>query len=468
MRPPSDALRRKRVDNAAAAHALAIYLSALDAVRADRLVLSAVGREGDTLRMDGQAFPLGGYERVYVVGAGKAATGMAQAIEKRLGDHLTEGVVVTKYGHGGPTRKIRVLEAGHPIPDEGSVAAGRAIHALAQRAGERDLVLVLISGGASALMELPHEGITLDDLRVTTDLLLRAGATIDELNAVRACLSQLKAGGLARAAHPATVVCLVLSDVLGNPLHVIGSGPCVDTPIDPRAAEEITARYAVQDKIPARVLEFLSHLRPSPLHPVTLSPLHVIVGDIWTALEAARNAALERGLRPCALTGSVRGEAREVAQVFAGIARDLPRTCQKTGVDCYIAGGETTVTVRGRGTGGRSQEIACAAVPILDGVEGVALLAAGTDGTDGPTDAAGGLVTGETMAKARAAGLRVEAALRENDAYPFLQAVDALLLTGPTHSNVGDLVLMTWSGAAGRIDGQEETASCADCGTGRR
>jgi len=435
-----------QANNPAAEHALAIYLSTLDAVRADRLVLSALAREGDTLRVGGHELRLSDYEAVCVIGAGKAATGMARAVEERLGDSLTEGVVVTKYGHGGPMRRIRVMEAGHPIPDENALAAGRAIHDLARRADEKDLVLCLISGGASALMELPHEGITLGDLREATDLLLRAGATIDELNTVRACLSQLKAGGLARAAHPATVVCLVLSDVLGNPLHVIGSGPCVDTPVNPQAAQAILARYNLSDTIPPAVQHHLARFLPSSLPPFLPSSLHVIVGDIWTALHAAREAANRRGLTSCILTGYVRGEAREVAQVFGGIARDLPQTYPETGINCYIAGGETTVTVRGNGKGGRSQEIACAVAPILDGVPCVALLAAGTDGTDGPTDAAGGLVTGETMEKARAAGLSVEAALRNNDAYPFLQAVGGLLLTGPTHSNVGDLVIAVSSG----------------------
>jgi glycerate 2-kinase len=451
-------------DNPAAAHALAIYRTALDAVRADRLVLDALRRDGDMLHVGDRSVDLTAFEHVFVVGAGKAAAGMAQAAEERLGEFLTEGVVVTKYGHADakneemgkwgngemtsqrpsdPTTqrpKMRVMEAAHPVPDAASVEAGRAIRDLAARAGENDLVLCLLSGGASALMELPQEGITLDDLRATTDLLLRAGAVIEELNAVRACLSQLKAGGLARAARPAQVLCLVLSDVLGNPLHVIASGPCMETPVDHRAAQAILKRYDICDAVPTNVNAHLVTL--SPCHPVTSSPPHVIIGDIWTALRAARDEAARRGLRSCILTGWVTGEAREVGKVFGGIARDLPRALAETGTDCYIAGGETTVTVRGKGRGGRSQEIACAAAPLLAGVENVALLAAGTDGTDGPTDAAGGLTDGGTLARAREKGLSVEAALRENDAYPFLEAVGGLLKTGPTFSNVGDLILM--------------------------
>ncbi|HXG24088.1 MAG TPA: DUF4147 domain-containing protein [Chthonomonadales bacterium] len=457
-----------RYGNAAAEDALAIYAAALAAVRADHLILSALRREGDILKLGDLSLPLANFERVYLVGAGKAAAMMAAAAEQKLAGFLTEGVVVTKYGHRMPAQQVRVLEAGHPVPDEASIAAGRAIHALVSQAGERDLVLCLISGGASALMELPRESVTLDDLRTTTDLLLRAGANIEELNAVRACLSQLKAGGLARAAHPARVVCLLLSDVLDNPMGVIGSGPCVDIPVKPAAAREVLLRYGLWERVPASVRELLI---PSPDPPTSggeregIPPAskgdsehsprlqesredsrvaHILLGDIWTAIHAAHEAARERGLRPCVLTGYLTGEAREVARVFGGIARDLPRTAPLNGINCYIAGGETTVTVRGKGHGGRSQEIACMAAALMDGVQGVALLAAGTDGTDGPTDAAGGLVDGETLNRAKAVGASLEAALAHNDSYTFLHAAQALVMTGPTQSNVGDLIIVVW------------------------
>jgi glycerate 2-kinase len=441
--------------NAAAEDALSIYVAALAAVRADHLILSTLRREGDILQVGDLSLPLADFERVYLVGAGKAAAMMAAAAEQKLAGFLTKGVVVTKYGHRVPTQQVHVLEAGHPVPDAASLEAGRVIHALVSQAGERDLVICLISGGASALMELPHESVTLNDLRMTTDLLLKAGAGVEELNTVRACLSKLKAGGLARAAYPARVVCLLLSDVLGNPLGIIGSGPCVEIPVDPAAAKEVLLQYGLWEAVSEAVRELLT----TPLIPLASwgdsehsrrlqegwggsRVDHILLGDIWTAIRAAREAALARGLRPCVLTGYLTGEAREVARIFGGIARDLPQTAPLNGINCYIAGGETTVTVRGEGRGGRSQEIACAAAALLDGVEGVALLAAGTDGTDGPTDAAGGLVDGETLNRAKAAGASLEAALAQSDSYTFLQAAQALVITGPTQSNVGDLIVV--------------------------
>lgn len=424
-----------------------IYMDALEAIRADRLVYAALTRTGDRLHLGEETFDLRGFRNIYVVGAGKAGTVMAQAVEERLGDDLTEGVVVTKHGHAGPTRRVHLLEAGHPIPDDGSLRAGEAIHALARRAGAEDLLICLISGGASALMELPREGVSLPDLQATTGALMRAGATIHDLNTVRACLSRLKAGGLARAAAPAWTVCLVLSDVLGSPLEVIGSGPCVEVEVDPAAARAILERYGVWEAIPESVRALLEHLKTQTADTPALrerAPYHHLIGEIWTALTAAREAAIRRGLKPAILTGMLQGEAREAGKVCAAIARDLPRTAAQTGIDCYLLGGETTVTVRGEGRGGRSQEIACVASVMLSGVEGVALLAGGTDGTDGPTDAAGGWADSRTLERARAQGWTPEAALHNSDSYAYLQAAQSLLITGPTHSNVGDLVIMAY------------------------
>ena len=436
--------------------ARAIYTEALEAIRADRLVRAALTRSGDILHLGAQTFDLRRYRNIYVVGAGKAATGMAQAVEECLGDLLTEGVVVTKRGHAGPTRRIRLLEAGHPIPDGGSLRAGEAIHALASRAGAEDLLICLISGGASALMELPREGVSLDDLQAATGALMRAGATIHELNVVRACLSRLKAGGLARAAAPAQPVCLVLSDVIGNPLHVIGSGPCVEVEVHPAQARAVLKHHGVWERMPEGVRTLLERLEKEAAVCGAFSqqagdsaakeraPYHFLIGDIWTALSAAREAAIRRGLQPAILTGMLQGEAREAGRVCAAIARDLPRTAPLTGINCYLLGGETTVTVRGTGKGGRSQEIACVASAMLAGVEGVTLLAGGTDGTDGPTDAAGGWADADTLQRAQMCGWTPEAALQNSDSYAYLQAAQSLLVTGPTHSNVGDLVVMVY------------------------
>ncbi len=451
---PLEILAKPRSD--AARLALSIYSDTLDSIRADTLVDRAVSLRGDVLHVDGYACDLRAFERILVVGAGKASAAMARTIEAILGERISDGVVVTKYGHGEKTERIRVLEAAHPAPDEASVAAGRTIHDLAASAGERDLVLCLLSGGASSLMELPVNGITLDDLRTATNLLLKVGAPIEDLNAVRACLSRLKAGGLARAASPATVICLVLSDVLGNSLPVIGSGPCVDIPADPAKALSTLDRYGLSQSVPptvraqlelaptthaSRLTPHASRLTP---HASRLTPHHFIVGDILTALHAARDSAVRHGLRALILTGWLEGEAREVGRILGGIARDLPNTARETGYNCIILGGETTVKVHGKGKGGRSQEIAAVATQSIEGVEGVALLAGGTDGTDGPTDAAGGLAEPDTIARARELNLNLQDALRGNDAYPFLEAVGGLMKTGPTHSNVGDVVIMVF------------------------
>ncbi|MCC6729536.1 MAG: DUF4147 domain-containing protein [Chthonomonadales bacterium] len=418
--------------------ALTVYRAALEAVRADRLVRVAMAREGDRLRIAGEEISLAEREHLYLIGAGKAAVAMAEAVEGVLGDRLAEGVVVTRHGYGRPLRCSRVIEAGHPAPDEGSLRGGEAVLALARRAGERDLVVCVLSGGASALLEAPREGITLADLRETTSLMLKAGAPIEDLNAVRACLSHVKAGGLARATRPARTICLVLSDVLGNPLDVIGSGPCLDVPVSPARAREAIRRHGLEGRLPPAIGTALARAEreDAPTSPPAVVR-HVIVGDIWTAIDAAGVAATALGLRPCVLTGWLRGEAREVGRVFGAIARDLPRTAAAGGPGCYLAGGETTVTVRGDGVGGRSQELALAAAREMRATAGCVVLAAGTDGADGPTDAAGAVVDGAT------AGTGADAALARSDSYPFLQRAGALIRTGPTDSNVGDLVIVT-------------------------
>ncbi len=423
--------------------ALTIYRDAVDAVRADRLITDRLHLTGDILEADHHLFELAQFEHIYVVGAGKASAAMAAAIEPLLGDRLTAGVVVTKEGHSVPTRKIRILEAGHPIPDENSIRAGHAIYDLAAGAGERDLVICLLSGGASALMELPREGVTLEDLSATTDLLMRAGASIFDLNAVRACLSELKAGGLARAAAPARVLCLVLSDVLGNHLELIGSGPCCDISVDPTAAMVALDRFGLWEQTPEQIRQALHSTAP-PLSGFRCDRCeHVVLADIWTAIQAAKDSAVRLGLKPAVLTGSLQGEARQAGKWLGEVAKDLSRTSQIDGIDCYIAGGETTVTVYGHGKGGRSQELATAAAIEIAGVRDVALLAAGTDGTDGPTDAAGGLVDGDSIERAWAHGAISEGALKENDTYGFLNSSGDLLKTGPTQTNVGDLVVIT-------------------------
>ncbi len=436
----------------AARHALEIYGAALQAVSADRLVRRALRLTDGVLEVGKHRLELERFRRVYVVGAGKAATPMAQAVEEQLGERIDAGVVVTKYGHSGPTSIAEVKEAGHPVPDAGSVAGGEAVARLAAEAGADDLVIVLISGGASALMELPRPGIALEDIRATTDLLLRSGATITEVNAVRARLSELKHGGLARLIAPAQALCLVLSDVLGSPLESIGSGPCWIGQTTSADASAVLEKYGLSESVPPSAAAAMrdTHERSNggmgfppggQSNRAGPEPIHVLVGDVWTALDAAACKAREMGHRPIIVTGMMQGEAREVALTLAGAARDRPRLKDTDGFDCLLFGGETTVTVRGSGIGGRCQEMACAAIPILAGCGSVCLLAAGTDGTDGPTDAAGAVVDGSSARRADDMGLRPADALARNDTYALLDRIGCLIRTGPTGSNVGDIAV---------------------------
>lgn len=406
-----------------------IFQETIRNVRADTLLKATCWREGKKLYLSGSEYSLAGIARVLVLGAGKASAAMAQGLEGLLEGIPVQGLVVTKYGHAVPTRTIEVIEAGHPIPDENSVLAGERMLELAESATNRDLVIVLISGGASALMEAPVDGVCLRDIQLITESLLKSGADIRELNAVRSCLSRIKAGGLARACGSAKVVCLLLSDVIGNDRQVIGSGPCWGSPPSGDEARDILGRryVPVQDSI-AGALRHVAAEQPA-------SPEHLVIGDVFTLLEEALKAAQSLGLKTKVYGRPFTGEAREVGARMAAEALTLQKEIGRH--DCVLAAGETTVTVRGRGLGGRNQELSCAAAIALEDVPDVALLAIGSDGTDGPTDAAGGLVDGKTYTRAN-----LRRALDENDSYHALEAADALLITGPTQTNLNDLVVI--------------------------
>jgi len=427
--------------NRAGALALEIYARVLNSVRADHLVQQALRLEDGVLRAGDRSIPLANVHRIFVVGAGKAAAAMAAGVERVLGDRIAGGLVVTKYGHRVETRHVRVVEAAHPIPDEASLAAGAAIMDIAQNAGAEDLLICLISGGASALMELPVEGVALQDLQTVTDLLLRSGAAIQEVNRVRASLSRIKAGGLARAAAPARVLCLAVSDVLGNPPGAIGSGPCVPQTKGGESAWAVLQRYGLARDVPENVRRALdAPCSASEPHPYVDFQ---VIGDIGLALDVACGCAEELGLNPLLLTRWMQGEAKEIGTLMGAIARDLPQAANRSGVHCLVLGGEPTVTVRGAGRGGRAQELALAAALAMgEEPRTVALLAAGTDGTDGPTDAAGALVDGSTVGRVKAAGGDPVSMLNNNDSYTALDSAGALVVTGPTQSNVNDLVIL--------------------------
>lgn len=427
-----------------------IARQALAAVAPDECIRRHVSLEGEKLLVNGSAFQLPRKGRLLVVGFGKASARMAAALEGILGGRVDCGLVVTAEGYKVPTDRVEVVEAGHPVPDSRGLAAAKRIVKLVSQAEEGDLVVVLISGGGSALLTLPAEGLSLQDLMHTNKLLLESGAKIQEMNAVRKHLSCLKGGGLLRLAHPAQVVSLILSDVPGDPLDSIASGPTVPDPTTFRDAARVLRRYGIWEEVPegvrARIEAGLRGEVPEtlkPHDPVFARVRNVIVGSGRVATEAALEAGTRLGFRGLILTTTLEGEAREVGKFFSALARELVRFGRPVAPPALlVAAGETTVTVRGKGKGGRNQELVLSAALGIEGLPGVALLSLGTDGRDGPTDAAGGLVDGGTAARMRAAGVDPETALAENDSYHALRAAGDLLLTGPTGTNVADLVLL--------------------------
>ncbi|MBZ2184894.1 MAG: glycerate kinase [Bryobacter sp.] len=389
--------------------------------------------------------------RVFVVGAGKAALAMARAAEKVLGPRIEAGVVVTKYGHGGKLKRVRVLEAAHPVPDEAGLAAAREVAEICATAAEGDLVLCLISGGASALLPYPVSGIKLEEKQQTTQLLLACGATIHELNCVRKHLSAIKGGQLAHIVWPARLETFILSDVIGDPLDVIGSGPTVPDTTTFADAWEILYRYRLTDKLPPSVRLHLEQgvnreipETPKPGDRIFARVRNHLVGSNRLSLYAARDQARQLGYRVLLLSTSLDGEAREAAKTYAAIAREVRASGHPARPPLAIlCGGETTVQLsHHHGLGGRNQEMALAAAKGIDGLPGTLFLAAGTDGTDGPTEAAGAFATGSTLARARQIEFDPEEFLARNDSYHFFKPLGDLLVTGPTGTNVMDLYLM--------------------------
>ena len=366
--------------------------------------------------------------RIFLLGAGKASAPMARAVEKVCGRRIAAGCVVVKDGHTVPLRYTELRESGHPVPDERGVAAAQRIAALAAEATSEDLVICCISGGASALMPLPGPGITLAEKQDITRQLLAAGANIQEMNAVRKHLSAIKGGQLARLAAPAPVLTLILSDVIGDDLSTIGSGPTAPDPTPLADVEDIFRRYGVTHPLPTVET-------PKKLSNVT----NRIVGSNAQSIHAAAAKAEELGYQPLVLSTTIEGETRDVARMHVAIARECLRSGKPARPPvCILSGGETTVTLRGPGKGGRNQEFALAAALELRNEPKILVLSAGTDGTDGPTDAAGAFATSATARDLRAA----RAALDANDSYHFLAQTGDLLITGPTRTNVMDIRIL--------------------------
>jgi len=427
--------------------------ASLSSVDPERAVIDHFRRDGSSLIINGTRLPLDAFERIFLIGAGKAGEPMARAIQEILGDRLTIGVVVVKDGYAKNTTltpQISIITAAHPVPDHRGIQAAKKILKLLQDTTHRDLVIFLFSGGGSALLTSPPPGISLPDLQNLTEILLRCGATINEINVLRKHLDEVKGGQLARRAAPARVITLILSDVIGDPLDIIASGPTVPDPSTFQDALSILERYSIVPQVPAAILD---HLRrgiegdlsdtPKPGDPNFERVTNLVIASNMTAAQAAVQQAQHEGFHARLLTCFLQGEARQAGRFLAAVLKQmatdgqpLPRPA------CLVAGGETTVTLKGEGLGGRNQELALAAVDDLIGLQGALLAALATDGGDGPTDAAGAVVSGKTRDRARELGLAPEDYLARNDSYHFFERLDDLIITGPTQTNVNDLIFL--------------------------
>ena len=421
-------------------------LKAVDPLKAVR---GSFKRHGAQLSVGAQRYDLRRYRRIVVVGAGKASAPMAQAVEGVLGDRVSEGLVVVKYGHSAPTLKVEILEAGHPVPDKAGERGAARLLSLARGLTSRDLLIVLISGGASSLLPAPSSGLTLGDKQRTTELLVRSGAAIQEVNAVRKHLSAIKGGRLA-AATPATIVSLILSDVVGDDVGAIGSGPTAPDPTTYADAREIVHKYQLWSRLPGRVRTRLARGKtggleetPKPRSAVFRRVHNHLVGNNAAAVAAVAQEARRAGLHPLILSTCLTGNVDTVGKVFGAIAKEIvtfgrpvPRPA------CVMAGGELTVQVNGSGMGGRAQEFALVAALEIAGLDHVWVAAFGTDGTDGPTRVAGAVTDGGTVPRARRQRVDPLTALARNDSYHFFQRLGGHITTGPTRTNVNDLYLL--------------------------
>jgi glycerate 2-kinase len=428
-----------------------VLSAALAAVEPAQAVRNALTTDASGFSTAGRAYDFSRFDRVLIVGAGKASAPMAAAVEDVIANRArVEGSVTVRYGHAAPTRIVRIREASHPVPDEAGASSTRDIVELLESTTRRDLVVCVISGGGSALLTLPINGVSLEDLQRTTDALLRSGATINEINVVRKHLDVVKGGGLARLSAPAQLLTLVLSDVVGNPLDAIASGPTVPDTSTFVDAARVFDRYSLWSVVPSPIAERINRgaagdlpETPKPGDPLFEGAHTVVVGSNLLACKAAARAAADAGFHTLVLTTFVEGEAREAGRVLAGILREIDASGHPLARPaCVIAGGETTVTIRGEGRGGRNQELALSAAFSLRALDRVLLASIGTDGNDGPTDAAGAWADGSTLERAAAAGLDPSASLAANDSYTFFDQLGDLVRTGPTNTNVNDLYLL--------------------------
>lgn len=425
--------------------------SALNAVDPKQIIKLKVLLKNSTLHVDNKyVFNLKKFENVYVVGGGKASGLMAEALEQVLGGLIKEGWVNVPYGSKHKTDIIKLHEAGHPIPDDSGVKGTRQMLEIADKAGREDLIICLISGGGSSLMPLPRGEITIADKREITDALLKCGATIKEINTVRKHISDFKGGWLAKRAYPATILNLILSDVVGDPLDFIASGPTVPDSTTFSDAIKVLKKYGLWEKAPASIRKVLSEGErgkipetPKANDEAFKKVFNVVIGNNRLVSQTAQHCLKSEGLNTLLLTSTLEGEARHVGTVLASIAHEVSASGNPIPKPAaIIAGGETTVTITGKGKGGRNQEIALAAALKINGIEGAVLASLSTDGIDGPTDAAGAIVDGKTLKRAAKKELIPEEFLSENDSYNFFSKLEDLIFTGPTGTNVNDISIV--------------------------
>lgn len=423
-----------------------IFLAGVNGVLPEKLMQSQVKLSGDLLQVAEKRFPLSRFRHIYVLAAGKAAATMSRGVEEILGDKITNGHVVTKHGHGTDLKYLTLTEAGHPIPDAEGVKGTQKIVNIARKSTEDDLVICLISGGASALMADFPEGVTLDDLKRTNELLTKCGANITEINTVRKHLSKIKGGQLARILFPATTVCLILSDVVGDRLDVIASGPTVCDSSSFADALTIIDKYSLQNQLPSSVLHYLLEGAdgsiadtPKPDNPVFQNVFNYIIGSNGIALESSAKKAVGLGFETHTVTDSIQEDVTETANFILKTIDNQKPTGNKP--VCLLFGGEPTVKVSGKGLGGRNQHLALYLATKICCKKNITILCAGTDGTDGPTDAAGAVVDYETATKAVEKGIDPNHYLTDCDSYRFFQQVGGHIITGNTGTNVMDIIV---------------------------
>jgi len=427
-----------------------IFYAGLKAVDPALVVKKYAEKEDDRLRIGDTVYSLSKFKRILVVGAGKAAFPMAKALEDILGERISDGVVVVKYGYTGSLARIKIREASHPIPDKAGIKATFEIMHLLQSATQEDLVICLISGGGSSLLVAPVEEISLEEKKEVTRVLLECGASIEEINTIRKHLSLIKGGRMAKLAYPAHLHSLVLSDVIGDRLDTIASGPTVPDETTFKDCWKVIEKYRIEDRLPEKVLTYLKRgakgeveETPKPGREFFKKVKNLIVGSNILALTTAQKEAQRLGYNSLILSSSIQGETREVAKVHSAICQEISFSGNPVPPPaCILSGGETTVTIKGKGKGGRNQEFALAASFGIKGLRGVLVLSAGTDGTDGPTDAAGAFADGSTLRRAKEKGINAEEHLKNNDSYHFFEKLGDLFITGPTNTNVMDIRIM--------------------------